>query len=490
MIEFKTLGVVGAGPMGAGIVQVGLTAGLNVVLFDLSAEAAEDAKRSVMGHIARMVEKGRLDEAMAATAAERLTLATDLQALSDSDVVVEAIIERLEPKQKLFADLEGIVRKDAILATNTSSLSVTEIASSCSEKSRICGLHFFNPVPLMKLVEVISAPTTSPETLERATALSVLLGKTPVTVADGPGFLVNLQGRAYSLESLAVVQEGVASPAVVDRIMRNGAGFRMGPFELQDLTGIDISYAASTFIYEGYQHDPRLKTTTLQALMSAAGLYGRKVGRGYFDYSDDAEAPEPPPPSMAAADFSFQFIGEEAAFAPLIETVGAATGDEISLIAPIGEDCSTVCARLSLDPKATVAIDLTAIENRQLTVMSAPGGAASAQRVASWLRGHTFSVETISDSPGFVLQRVLAMIANLGCELAQIGVGKPEDIDVAMKLAQNYPKGPFEWADWLGTAKTYEIMDNIFRITGSDRYRPSLWLRRRAQLGLSIYEKN
>ena len=490
MTDIKTLGVVGAGPMGAGIVQVGLTSGFDVVLFDLSSDASEKARQSVMGHISRMVEKGRLDPSIASTAADRLTLASDLQTFADADIVIEAIIERLEPKQQLFAALEGIVGKETILATNTSSLSVTEIAASCSEKARICGLHFFNPVPLMKLVEVISAPTTSIDTVEQATALSHRLGKTPVTVADGPGFLVNLQGRAYSLESLAVVQEGVATPAIVDRIMRNGAGFRMGPFELQDLTGIDISYAASKFIYEGHQHDPRLKTTTLQALMSAAGLYGRKAGRGYFDYSENVSVDEAPLATTDAPDFTFRFVDDDAAFAPLIEAVGPATGDDITLVAPIGEDCSTVCARLGLDPTTTVAVDLTAIENRHLTLMNAPGGSLAVEQAASWLRGRNFSVETIFDSPGFVLQRVLAMIANLGCELAQTGIGKPDDIDVAMRLAQNYPKGPFEWGDWLGVEKTYEIMDKLFKVTGSDRYRPSLWLRRRAQLGLSIYTNN
>ena len=476
--------------MGAGIVQIGLTSGLNVILFDLSAEAAVAARQSVMGHINRMVEKGRLDAAIAETADARLTLASDLSAFADADIIIEAIIERLEPKQKLFADLEAIVSDDTILATNTSSLPVTAIARSCKDKSRICGLHFFNPVPLMRLVEVISAPSTSEETMERATALSHLVGKTPVRVSDGPGFLVNLQGRAYSNEGLAIVQEGVTTPAVIDRIMRNGAGFRMGPFELQDLTGIDVSHAASKFIYEGFQHDPRLKTSPLQAQMEAAGRYGRKTGQGYFDYSDGAPAEEPPRASTTTPDFTFRFAADDTAFETLAKKTGPATGDDIALIAPIGEDCSSACVRLGLDPATTVAIDLTAMDALTLTVMGAPGSAEYVEKVAAWLRGLNFTVETISDSPGFVLQRMLAMIANLGCELAQTKVGTPEDIDLAMKLAQNYPKGPFEFGDWLGAGKTYEIMQQIFTITGSDRYRPSPWLRRRAQLGLSLYTPN
>ncbi len=488
MSLFSKLGVVGAGPMGAGIVQVGLTAGLDVTLFDLSTEAAEKAKTSVLGHINRMVEKGRLDQAIADTAASRLTIASDLGQLSGSELVIEAIIERLEPKQKLFAQLEEIVDESCILASNTSSLSVAAIASECREKSRICGLHFFNPVPLMRLVEVISAPATSDDTIARATTFSELIGKTPVTVKDGPGFLVNLQGRAYSLESLAIAQEGVASPAVVDRIMRDGAGFRMGPFELMDLTGIDVNYAATRFIYEGYMHDPRLKTTPLHALLEAAGRYGRKSGQGFFDYSDGADMPASPAASGKSYDLSVRALEDDGALSPILSALSAPEGTDLTLIAPIGEDCSSVCARLGLDPKTTIAVDLTAIDRKHLTVMAAPGGSANAELMADWLRASGFTVEAIKDSPGFVLQRMIGMIANLACELAQMGIGTPEDIDTAMKLAQNYPRGPFELADWLGASKVHDIMSAIFTITGSDRYRPSLWLRRRAQLGLSVYE--
>ncbi len=397
--------------------------------------------------------------------------------------MIEAIIERLEPKQALFAELEAIVSPDAILASNTSSLSIAAIARNCAHKGRVCGLHFFNPVPLMKLVEVIAAPGTSAATAARATALSQALGKVPVSVKDGPGFLVNLQGRAYTTEGLAIVQEGVADPAAVDRIMREGAGFRMGPFELMDLTGIDVNYPVSTFIHEGYQYDPRLKTTTLHALMADAGLYGRKSGKGFHDYGGTAPAaPAPPAPSGRKLR---PRLGE---MSPHWARLGdVETGEDVTLIAPLGEDCATACHRLGLDPRRTVAVDFTGADRRHLTVMAAVGGRAKAEEVADWLRGLDFAVEVIADSPGFVLQRILAMIANLGCELAQIGVGTPADIDTAMKLAQNYPLGPLEWAEQLGVPQCHEIMRQLQAITGSDRYRPSLWLRRRALLGLPVH---
>ncbi len=488
MSDAGTLGVVGAGPMGAGIAQTGLVAGLSVILYDLNGEALAKAGGEIIDRIARLVDKGKLPDGAAEDARSRLTLATSLQDFAAAETVVEAIVERLEPKQALFAELETIVTADAILATNTSSLSVAAIASRCTRKARVCGLHFFNPVPLMKLVEVIVGPSTSDAVAERASALARAIGKTPVTVKDGPGFLVNLQGRAYALEGLAIVQEGVTDPATVDRILRDAAGFRMGPFELMDLTGIDVNYPATNFIYEGYQHDPRLKTTTLHALMANAGRYGRKSGQGFFDYGESAEKPAAPM-AVSSGKTLRPAIGEAAPeWEALAEATGWEPGNDVTLIAPIGEDAATACARLGLDPKTTVAIDFTALATRHLTVMAAVGGGAAAADVAGWLRGHGFAAEIVRDSPGFVLQRMLAMVANLGCELAQIGIGSPQDIDLAMKLAQNYPKGPIEWADWLGLPKAHEIMRQLQAITGSDRYRPSLWLRRRALLGLSAYE--
>jgi 3-hydroxybutyryl-CoA dehydrogenase len=488
MSDVKTLGVVGAGPMGQGIAQIGLQAGLNVVLYDLNREALEKSAATMFGFIEKLEGKGKLEAGATESARQRLTLANSTADFAPCEAVIEAIIERLEPKQKLFAELEAVLARDAVIASNTSSLSVAEIAANCQSKDRICGLHFFNPVPLMRLVEVVVAPGTSQSVADRAVALSKVIGKEPVVVKDGPGFLVNLQGRAYAQEGLQIVQEGVTDPGMVDRIMRDAMNFRMGPFELMDLTGIDVNYPASTYIYEGYQHDPRLKTTTLHALMFNSGDLGRKTGKGFFDHSEGAEVPASPAASANPPSFSPK-IGEASAdLDALGKDVGWSEGNDFTLIAPIGEDCSTACARLGLDPKTTVAVDCTARGNMHLTVMAAPGGGALAAQVADWLRAKGFKVEVIKDSPGFVLQRALGMIANLGCELAQIGVGKPEDIDLAMKLAQNYPKGPMEIAEFIGLQKLHTIMLKLQEITGSDRYRPALWLRRRAQLGLSVYE--
>ena len=487
-MQLNTLGVVGAGPMGSGIAQIGLTAGLDVVLYDVSAEAMSKAAAEIFGRIARLEEKGQLAQGYTEGAKARLHLAKELQGFAPCQLVIEAIVERLDIKQKLFAELEAVVTPQAVLATNTSSLSVAAIGSRCKHKDRVCGLHFFNPVPLMKLVEVIVAPDTSSATAEFAEAAAKTIGKVSVQVKDAPGFLVNLQGRAYVLEALAIFQECVADQATIDRIMRDAAGFRMGPFELMDLTGIDVNFAASTYIYEGYQHDPRLKTTTLHQLMANAGRYGRKTGKGFFEYGEGAAAPRPSAAPAEARVLRPRLVEAGTHWDAFVAATNLQAGDDVALIAPIGEDCATACHRLGLDPARTVAVDLTAIAVKHLTVMSAVGGASAANDVAAWLRAQRFTVEVIADSPGFVLQRILAMVANLGCELAQIGVSTPANIDLAMKLAQNYPKGPLEWAQWLGVAKVHEIMRQLHAITGSDRYRPSLWLRRRALLGLSAHQ--
>ena len=285
-----TVGVVGAGAMGAGIVQTALTAGLEVILHDASTSALAKARAEVHARIARIAEKGQITTDAAADADRRLTLAERLEELAPAQIVIEAIVEQLEPKQRLFAALEDIVSAHTVLATNTSSLPVAAIARVCRHRERVCGLHFFNPVPLMRLVEVIRATDTSERTMERALELAERLGKTAVRVKDVPGFLVNLLGRAYLTEALHIQHEGVAPVATIDRIMREAAGFRMGPFELMDLTGIDVNFPATRVVYEGFQHDPRLKTTVLHESLFMAGQLGRKTGRGFHEYGEGRAA--------------------------------------------------------------------------------------------------------------------------------------------------------------------------------------------------------
>ncbi|MGH8297717.1 MAG: 3-hydroxyacyl-CoA dehydrogenase [Steroidobacteraceae bacterium] len=490
-----TLGVIGAGAMGAGIAQSALTAGLKVILHDSSGAALAKARSEVHARIARLAEKGQIRADAVADADRRLTLAERLEELAPAQIVIEAIVEQLEAKQRLFAALEDIVPADTVLATNTSSLPVAAIARVCRQRERVCGLHFFNPVPLMRLVEVIRAADTSERTLERALALAERLGKTAVRVKDVPGFLVNLLGRAYLTEALHIQHEGVAPVATIDKIMREAAGFRMGPFELMDLTGIDVNFPATRAVYEGFQHDPRLKSTVLHESLFMAGQLGRKTGRGFYDYREGAagaaaaesDGSDAAPSGGAAV---AAWIAEEAPGFELLAERGvrlvAASQAEVILVSPSGEDAATIAARLRLDPARVVAVDFLGREKDFLTLMAPVGGRGAAQQLAAVLRGRGLSVAVVDDSPGFVAPRILATVVNLACEVAQMGIGAPEDIDVAMRLAQNYPRGPFEWGERLGVRRIHDMLRQMQEITGSDRYRPSLWLRRRALLALPL----
>jgi 3-hydroxybutyryl-CoA dehydrogenase len=488
--SLHTLGVVGSGAMGAGIAQVALISGLKVILHDVNAAALGNAREQITARIERMVQKGQVQAERVKHLDTQLLLVDDLKALAPAQIVVEAIIEKLEPKQSLFAALEKIVDATTVLATNTSSLSVAAIARGCGRRDRVCGMHFFNPVPLMKLVEIIGTPDTSERTFQTALALSARLEKTAVRARDVPGFLVNLLGRAYVTEALHINHEGVAPVAVIDRIMREAAGFRMGPFELMDLTGIDVNFPATSFIHQGFQQDPRLKTTILHEALFNAGRYGRKTGQGFHSYESEAQAH-----AGADADGTVQalvaFAAEpHAGFASLESsglTFAAREAAQVTLISPSGEDAATACVRLALDPKRVVAVDFLGLDRKFLTLMAPLGGEGVVQVFAAWLRRLGYNVAVVKDSPGFVAPRIVSMIANLGCEVAQIGVAEsPEDVDVAMKLAQNYPRGPFEWAEQLGLQRVHDTLRKLQEITGSDRYRPSLWLRRRAMLNLPI----
>lgn len=489
----KVVGVVGSGAMGAGIAQVSLTAGYRVVLFDIDAAAAGRARTDILARLDRLVEKGQLTPEARIAAEGGLVVGRALEDLAPADLVIEAIVERLEPKQALFIALEKLVKPTAILATNTSSLPVAAIASRCQHKRRVCGLHFFNPVPVMRLVEVIATSLTSPDVRKAVREYCERVGKTAIEVRDSPGFLVNLGGRAYVTEAQHVALENVADYETIDEIMRSAAGFRMGPFELMDFTGIDVNFPATMAMWNGFQNDPRLKPTILQAALFDAGMYGRKTGRGFHAYGGEKEAPAKTRYSPAAGDrISVHAPERRERLSPLagfgFDFTAEDEGGPI-ILSPRGEDATAAAARLGVDPRRCVAVDLLGLGFGYVTLMAPPGAAAARAKLADWFRKNGWGVAEIGDSPGFVAPRLIAMIGNLGCEMAEIGIAEPRDIDTSMKLAQNYPKGPLEWVEAIGAVEMLETLKELQAVTGSDRYRPSAWLRRRAAVGLSIYER-
>ncbi len=491
------LGIVGTGVMGRGIAQIAAQAGIRVVLYDTRSDAAPAAKEYVTGALARLAERGRIPGDAAAAAAQRLDIANVLTHLSSCRVVIEAIVENLAAKRELFQHLEAVVAEDCVLATNTSSLQVTAIAAPCKRPDRVAGFHFFNPVPLMKVVEVVGGALTAPWVCEALVALARRCGHTPVRAQDTPGFIVNHAGRGFGTEALACLREGVAEFFEIDRILRDCAGFRMGPFELFDLTGLDVSHPVMESIYDQYYQEPRYRPSPLTAQRLVAGLLGRKSGnRGFYEYADGAAKPMPvaAAPSVPVPKVWVARHGLHDAVAKTVSKLGATIDggdrpgpDALILVAPLGQDATTAALAADVDPTRTVAVDALFGLAKRRTLMTTPATATAMRDAAHALFARDgVPVSVIRDSPGFVAQRVVAHVVNIGCDIVQQRICSPQDLDLAVTLGLGYPQGPLAWGDAIGAARVAAILDGLLRASGDPRYRASPWLRRRAGLGLSL----
>ncbi|MCK1394403.1 3-hydroxyacyl-CoA dehydrogenase [Bradyrhizobium sp. 1] len=490
------IGVVGAGTMGRGIVQLFAQAGHAVVCFDEKPDAAARGVAAVLATLESLVAKGRLASNALDSIRGRATSCASLADLVGCDVVIEAIVEDIAVKRDLFARLEGIVSDSCILATNTSSLIVAEIASACRHPARVAGLHFFNPVPLMKVAEVIAAVRTAPSAISALRALVEGAGHKAVVVADQPGFLVNHAGRGLYTEGLRIVEEKVAGPSEVDDVLRDGLGFRMGPFELLDLTGLDVSSRVMTSIYQQFQEEPRFRPSSLVPPRVAAGLYGRKTGEGWYRYEKGQKVQPAPksPPSLPSA--LSVWIDPEApdsdALAGLVGNAGARqglspSGADVCLVQPIGEDATTAALRLGLDPVRSVAVDpITPLFRRRTMMLTVATASAVRDAAHALLASDGVPVTVIGDSVGFIAQRVIATIVNIAANIAQRAIAEVEDLEAAVRIGLGYPFGPLHWGDRVGPAKIMQILNGQMRATGDPRYRPSPWLARRAALGVSL----
>jgi len=385
----QPVGVVGAGAMGAGIAQVAALAGHPVRLFDLRADAARQAVDSQRAQLAQLAGKGRLDAALAEAASARLSAVSELAELAGCALVIEAIVEQLEAKQALFRQLEAIVGDDALLASNTSSISLTAIAAPLTRPQRLAGLHFFNPAPRMALVEVIAGLATAPEVIDTLMATARAWGKTPVRAKSTPGFIVNRVARPYYAEALRLAQEGAASPATLDALLREAGGFRMGPFELMDMIGHDVNFAVTSSVWRGYFHDPRFLPSLMQQDLVEAGFLGRKRGRGFYDYRDGAampqadSAPPLPPPaqlavcgdSPAARALAARLHAHGVAFAALPSIDGrVAQADDAVLFVTDGRSASQRAASAATSPAATSAsgASQSRLAGRSLAITARP----------------------------------------------------------------------------------------------------------------------
>ncbi|MGA1328095.1 MAG: 3-hydroxyacyl-CoA dehydrogenase [Rubrivivax sp.] len=491
--------------MGAGIAQVAAQAGHPVQLFDARAGAAVQAKAKLATTLDGLVAKGRLSADAAGATLARITPIDTLEQASGAALVVEAIVENLEAKRALLRQLEAVVAPACVLATNTSSISVTALANGLQHPQRLVGMHFFNPVPLMKLVEVVSGLHTDAAVAEAIFGLSKAWGKVPVHAKSTPGFIVNRIARPYYAETLALLLEQAAAPQVLDACLR-AAGFRMGPCELMDLIGHDTNYSVTQSVYEANFYDKRYQPSLVQRDMVDGGLLGRKSGRGFYRYPEGVQAAVPVAetaplaPARAVAVHGSGPIAEAlaAAAAPVCAAQGLALarepGSAWTGLAVDGARLVLTDGRCAAEVAADGAGTDVAVFDRLVNLPAAPGTAlayavapqacaAWRTQAPAWLAALGFSPLALADAPGLVVARTVAMLVNEAADAVLQGVCSPEGADAAMKLGVNYPAGPFEWlARWSagGVVGLLGALDAHYR---GERYRVSPGLRRQAAFG-------
>jgi 3-hydroxybutyryl-CoA dehydrogenase len=513
----SVIGVLGAGTMGAGIAQLACRSGAQTLLFDPVPEALAKGRERIADGLRREAAKGRLSEQDAAAALERTAPVADLAALADCELVIEAVPERLELKHELLAALSEIVSHECVLASNTSSLLVTAIATAASRPERVVGMHFFNPAPVMRLLEVVAGARSGEDALALATATGEAMGKSVIRASDGPGFLVNRCNRPFGLEALRLLGERIADVATIDRVCRMEGGFPMGPFELSDLVGVDVGFEISKSFYAQSFGEPRWRPSPIQARYVAAGLHGRKSGRGYYDYSGDSHRPPDPGEPAAQAAEGVVVIDGEGTLARELSAAATQAGFEVRPAhAPRGDalpalyiDCSLRPAGGSEGPAgartsaAHGGAHLLLCAGGSLSTLDPAGSAVGFHvlppladaRTVELVRGegssplvaqraeHFFAalgrhVEWVGDAPGLVLGRIVCQLVNEAAFALGEGVGDAHDIDLGMVLGLSHPRGPLAWADAIGLEHVLAVLEGLCGEYREERYRPAPALRR------------
>ncbi len=488
-----TVAVVGAGTMGAGIAQLAAGAGHRVLLFDSRPGAVEAAIAGIAERLESSVARGRRTAAEVRATLSRLEAAPSLGDLAPAALVIEAVVEDLAVKRELFGTLETIVGERTILASNTSSLSITALAAGLSRPGRVVGMHFFNPAPVMPLVEIVSGLETGAEVAATVFATAAAWGKEPIRVRNTPGFVVNRVARPFYGEGFRLLGEGAADPATLDAIYRDCGGFRMGPCELGDLVGLDVNLAVTGSVFAACHYDRRYTPSHLQEEMVAAGRLGRKSGRGFYAYGPDAGRPEPAEEGEAPAPPEIAVEGHLGPAEPLLD-LARETGITVHRRAH-GPGLLRVGGTVLMLTDGTAASEHAARQGRPVVTFDLCLDFARAGRIAiaaadrceaadvaaavGLFRALGKRVTRIADLPGMVVMRTLAMLANEAAELAHHGIAEPAAIDLAMRKGVAYPRGPLAWAEAVGWSRIVACLDHLARSYGEDRYRCSLWLRRR-----------
>ena len=485
----SVIAVVGTGAMGAGIAQVAAAAGHRVKLLDTRPLAAEQAVAGIRAQFSKMADKGKMTPDAASAAGERLIAVETLADLNDASLVIEAIVENLQAKQKLYSDLESVVSRDCIFGTNTSSISVTAIGAVLQHPERLAGLHFFNPAPLMALVEIVSGLATDRAVAQTLFATATAWGKTAVHAKSTPGFIVNRVARPYYGEALRVLNEGGADVATVDACCREAGAFRMGPFELMDMIGHDVNFAVTRSVWNAFFNDPRFLPSLIQQDLVDAGFLGKKTGRGFYDYRAGAERPAPQTEAAQKVPDSIVIFGDSAAAKALAQrlsanhirfTQQAADGDLLaqadSALVYVTDGRTATRRAFDSGIANTVLIDL-ALDYTKATRLAlsvaAPCDATSAAQAIGLLQAAGLAVSRFNDVPGLVLMRTVAMLANEAADAVNQGVCDAPAADAAMRLGVNYPCGPLAWADAVGLPVISQVLTHLSQTYGEDRYRLS-----------------
>ncbi|MEG0231280.1 MAG: 3-hydroxyacyl-CoA dehydrogenase [Hafnia sp.] len=494
-----SVGVIGAGTMGIGIAQVAASAGHDVMLFDVNAEASSRALSALHQRLQQRVDAGKADADTTQQLLARIQIVTALTELASCTLVIEAIAERLEIKQSLFRDLEAICSPQTLFASNTSSLSITAIASALKHPQRMAGLHFFNPAPVMKLVEIVRGLETDADTLNALRELAVAWKKQPVVCRSTPGFIVNRVARPFYAETLRALEEQIATPATLDAVLRDAGGFAMGPLQLTDLIGHDVNYAVTESVFYAFGSDPRFQPSLVQKELVDAGHLGRKSGRGFYRYQSDIQ-PVPPvfaPIETGAMPQRISAHGRWSAlpeFAALLQQNGIAIEelkestesspflrlDEVTFMLTNGKLSSQVAVETRTP---VVQFDLS-VNHQQASAIAISAAscnsAAQTALVIRFLQSLGKNVIVLPDYPALLTLRTVAMLCNEALDVVNKGIASAKDTDLAMRLGVNYPAGPLAWGNQLGWQHILTTLENLNHFYADTRYRPAPLLRQLA----------
>ncbi|QLO52801.1 3-hydroxyacyl-CoA dehydrogenase [Klebsiella grimontii] len=459
-----TVAVIGSGTMGAGIAEVAAAAGHPVLIFDIAPEAVVRAIDGIRQRLASRVSRGKLATEQADALLACLVTAAELSNLADAQLIIEAASERLEVKKALFEQLAAICSPSTLLVSNTSSISITAIAAGIKHPERVAGLHFFNPAPVMKLVEVVSGLATSTEVVEQLCQWVSDWGKQPVRCRSTPGFIVNRVARPFYAEAWRALEEQVAAPEVIDAALRDGGGFPMGPLALTDLIGQDVNFAVTCSVFNACWQDRRYQPSLLQQELALAGRLGKKSGQGVYRWPAEAQ------PERALAAVSAERAAKRIKRDVVTEL------DEILLLETTGE---TALALSLQHGRPVVVYDHSAGDTVVLASAETTSQAAT-DKATFYFQQQGKKVLQIADYPGLLVWRTVAMLVNEALDALQKGVASAEDIDTAMRLGVNYPRGPLAWGESLGWGRVLRLLENLQRHYGEERYRPCSLLRQKA----------